>query len=211
MELGRPLDFNTELQTVGVSNLVSGMLGGFTGSYIFTPTLLVMRVDSERRMIPIVVAVLSATVFLVPVSVVSVFPKFFFGAILTFIGVDLMVAWLWAARTLVRPVEHLIVLASFVAINALNLEYGMLIGIAISTVVFMIQYAWTRTARPVVKRSNVQRGFFQRQLLQKKRPSIVTMELTGYLFFGSAVQVLQAVKQVRSFDERKGSARHHPC
>lgn len=32
MELGRNLDFNHELQTVGLCNLISGLTGGFTGS-----------------------------------------------------------------------------------------------------------------------------------------------------------------------------------
>lgn len=32
MELGRNLDFNHELKTVGLCNLISGLTGGFTGS-----------------------------------------------------------------------------------------------------------------------------------------------------------------------------------
>lgn len=41
MELGRPLDFNAELQTVGVANVLSGLTGGYTGScaFGFAPTL----------------------------------------------------------------------------------------------------------------------------------------------------------------------------
>lgn len=36
LELKRPLDYNHELTTVGVSNIVSGLTGGYTGSYIFS-------------------------------------------------------------------------------------------------------------------------------------------------------------------------------
>ena len=32
MDLGRPLDMDGELTTVGISNTVAGLLGGFTGS-----------------------------------------------------------------------------------------------------------------------------------------------------------------------------------
>ena len=32
MELGRRLDFNKELKTVGISNILSGLTGGFTGT-----------------------------------------------------------------------------------------------------------------------------------------------------------------------------------
>ncbi|EJK71598.1 hypothetical protein THAOC_06941 [Thalassiosira oceanica] len=33
IELKRPLDYNHELRTVGWSNVISGLLGGYTGSY----------------------------------------------------------------------------------------------------------------------------------------------------------------------------------
>lgn len=36
MNLGTQLNYNYELCTVGWSNLVSGLTGGFTGSYIFS-------------------------------------------------------------------------------------------------------------------------------------------------------------------------------
>ena len=36
MELGLPLDYDRELQTVGVSNLMSGCCGGFTGAFTST-------------------------------------------------------------------------------------------------------------------------------------------------------------------------------
>jgi MFS superfamily sulfate permease-like transporter len=34
LELKRPLDYNHELTTVGISNIVSGAFGGYTGSYV---------------------------------------------------------------------------------------------------------------------------------------------------------------------------------
>ncbi len=39
MDMGKQLDFNHELMTVGISNFVSGLTGGFTGSYIFSQAL----------------------------------------------------------------------------------------------------------------------------------------------------------------------------
>lgn len=36
MDGGRPLNKNHELSTVGASNLIAGLAGGFTGSYIFS-------------------------------------------------------------------------------------------------------------------------------------------------------------------------------
>ena len=36
MDMGKALDFNRELISVGISNALSGLSGGFTGSYIFS-------------------------------------------------------------------------------------------------------------------------------------------------------------------------------
>ena len=46
MDMGKQLDFNHELITVGISNTLSGLLGGFTGSYIFSQTIFTFRTGS---------------------------------------------------------------------------------------------------------------------------------------------------------------------
>jgi sulfate permease, SulP family len=43
MDVGKPLDVDSELATVGWSNVVSGLCGGFTGSYIFSQTIFTCR------------------------------------------------------------------------------------------------------------------------------------------------------------------------
>ena len=49
MDMGKQLDFNHELITVGVSNFLSGATGGFTGSYIFSQTLFTFRTGTRSR------------------------------------------------------------------------------------------------------------------------------------------------------------------
>ena len=36
LEVPKPLAYNYELKMIGLSNLVSGLTGGYTGSYIFS-------------------------------------------------------------------------------------------------------------------------------------------------------------------------------
>jgi len=64
MELGLPLDYDRELQTVGLSNLLSGCCGGFTGSYIFSQTIFNLRrgVTDDSRVCGWTVAVLELLV-----------------------------------------------------------------------------------------------------------------------------------------------------
>lgn len=43
MEVRRPLDYDFELRMIGLSNLLSGVTGGYTGSYIFSQTIFCLR------------------------------------------------------------------------------------------------------------------------------------------------------------------------
>ena len=81
MDMGRQLDFNHELITVGISNLLSGLSGGFTGSYIFSQTLFTFRTGTNSRACGAFVLTAEFCLFLAPFSVVSYVPKLFFGAV----------------------------------------------------------------------------------------------------------------------------------
>ena len=94
MEVGLPLNYNTELFTVGLSNVVSGLAGGYTGSYIFSQTIFNLRRKVSTRWCGYTVAALELIVVVMPVSVTSFVPKLFFGSLLILISVDLMFEWL---------------------------------------------------------------------------------------------------------------------
>ena len=94
MDMGSALDTNAELITVGVSNFLSGILGGFTGSYIFSQTIFGFRTGFHFRSVAAVMIVLQVAVFVVTLDPLSIVPLFFFAATLIFIGIDLMLEWL---------------------------------------------------------------------------------------------------------------------
>ena len=110
MNMGTELDYNYELKTVGWSNLVSGLCGGFTGSYIFSQTIFTLKSNTNSRLPGIVVIICEVIVFLSPIAFTAYIPKckcifdclellqsnrmgyivVFFGGLLTLIAVDLM-------------------------------------------------------------------------------------------------------------------------
>eukprot|EP00053_Salpingoeca_punica_P006959 m.64598 g.64598 ORF g.64598 m.64598 type:complete len:858 (-) comp13933_c1_seq1:66-2639(-) len=194
MELGRPLNFNAELKMVGLSNFMSGITGGFTGSYIFSQTIFTMRSNVHSRLVGVVVVIFAAITFMIPTSILAYLPKCLFGAILTFIAIDLCLSWLWHSRKLVRVVEYCIIWLTFIAINGLNLEYGMLVGVGLSVLVFIFEYASARNTRKLRSQSNVIRSFGQRRFLNSMHSSIVTIELHGHVFFGTALRMLREIK-----------------
>jgi len=129
---------DSELKTVGYSNVVAGCLGGFTGSYIFSQTIFTCRAGSRSRAVGFVVVIAEVAVVLAKVDVVATLPLYFFSATLSFVGIDLLHEWLWAVRNKFAKNSELAALwATFVAIHALGLNAGLLVGCAASSVEFM--------------------------------------------------------------------------
>ncbi|OWZ15039.1 Sulfate Permease [Phytophthora megakarya] len=193
--LGKPLDHNHELQTVGISNLLSGLGGGFTGSYLFSQTIFTLRGKLDSRYVGLIVFVLEIAIVLSPFSIIAYVPKVFFGALQMLVCLDLMLEWLWHARNKLLPREYGIVWLTFLSMVFVNLELGIVVGIIIAGFNFIYSYIATASVHRVMKRSRVERDLRERVLLQNMRMSIVTLELEGYIFFGSSVKVMDEVRR----------------
>jgi SulP family sulfate permease len=193
--LGKPLDHNHELQTVGLSNLLSGLGGGFTGSYLFSQTIFTLRGKLESRYVGLIVFFLEVAIVLSPFSIIAFVPKVFFGALQMLVCLDLMLEWLYHARNKLLPREYGIVWLTFLSMVFVNLELGIVVGIIIAGFNFIYSYVATSSVHRVMKRSRVERDLRERVLLQNMRMAIVTLELEGYVFFGSSVKVMDEVRR----------------
>jgi MFS superfamily sulfate permease-like transporter len=131
LELNKPLDYNHELTMIGISNVVSGCTGGYTGSYIFSQSIFSLRAGIRSRWAGFVLALCEVAVITTPFPVLTLVPNFFYGSLLTMICVDLMYEWLWDIRHKVTRAEYCICLTTFGLIQLLSVEYGILAGVAV--------------------------------------------------------------------------------
>ena len=67
--------------------------------------------------------------FFLPVPLTSIIPGFFFGGVLCFIAVSLLREWLWDSRNRCSRSEYAVVWVTFAAVNFVNIELGMLVGV----------------------------------------------------------------------------------
>lgn len=198
MELGTPLDYNRELTTVGISNLASGLSGGYTGSYIFSQTIFNLRAGVDTRWTGMLIAGTELLIFLMPFSAVAYVPKCFFGSLLVLICVDLCYEWLVEARHKMAVEEYAVCLLTFCAVNAFGVEGGMGVGVLLAMACFTFAYAQLPALTvPVARTSLVTRTFPERIALDKAAHSgrMIVFSLQGYIFFGSAVSLLRSVKE----------------
>ena len=79
MDMGEALDVNRELATVGIGNLMSGCLIGFTGSYIFSQTIFTYRTGCRSKWVGIFIMIMFIAVVATRINFLSVLPLFFLG------------------------------------------------------------------------------------------------------------------------------------
>ena len=91
--------------------MCSGLCGGYTGSYIFSQTIIQHRQGIDTQTCSMVIALCQLVALLLPIPYVSYAPKMLFGALLQLIAIDLMKEWL------VRIVSSSLLLLLFVYIN----------------------------------------------------------------------------------------------
>jgi len=194
---GQELDLDEELKTVGLSNVISGLLGGYTGSYIFSMTIFTRRTGSQTRWIGIILAVVELFLFCAPFNLMSFVPRFFFAATLIFIAFDLMAEWLVAVVFRVSPREYLNVLLTFLAITFTeDLVLGILIGCLGAVVNFILAYSSINPVVPAQSNSNVLRDYEARKIVHTLcAERVISLKLSGFLFFGSTTQLLSRVRE----------------
>jgi SulP family sulfate permease len=129
LEMRRPLNYNKELSMVGISNFVSGMTGGYTGSYIFSQSIFSLRIGIRSRMAGFALAFFQLVIIILPFPILSYVPNFFYGSLLSMICIDLVYEWLWEFRNKVTIAEYLIGLSTFGMIHLTGVEYGILTGV----------------------------------------------------------------------------------
>lgn len=194
-----PVDYNEELITVGLANLVAGAAGtGFTGSYIFSQSIFSMKSGVTSYLHGWVLCATQLAMFLLPYSVIQYVPKFFFGALLVVFGVEILTDWLGHSFYKVSLVEYLLLLATLAATMGTNLEVGIAIGIVLSVLYFAYCYAQVNVQAFAVapSRSDFIRTVKERAVLEAFHDHMMFVSLSGYLFFGSAQLISDKVVQL---------------
>jgi len=197
--VGRDLDLDTELESVGMANLASGITSGMAGNQALPSTLLVYKINACNRLSGLVCAVVCFAVLQLGASFLAYFPKPVLGALLLYLGLSLLIQWIYRAWFKLSWRDYAIVIIMLVAINALGFLQGVVLGFVLAVILFMVDYSYLNVAKQVTSGattfSNVGRSPRQRQWLQDRGEQIFILELRGYVFFGTANYVLDQVRQ----------------
>ncbi len=193
------IDLNRELQAAGIANLLAGLAASPPGYLCLSPTVLSQKMAARGRVTALVAAALSALVLVLGTSVVSLFPRAVLGGLLFFTGLQFLSEWLYDGWFKLPRVDYALVLVILAVVAGIGFIQGVLVGLAIAIVLFVVNYSRINVVRQTFTgagfHSTVDRPPSQRQFLREHGGQLWALQLQGYLFFGTAQRIFDQVRQ----------------
>ncbi|MCJ1395175.1 hypothetical protein MMC18_008056 [Xylographa bjoerkii] len=192
------LDLDRELRAHGWSNALSGLCGSIQNYLVYTNTVLFMRSGGDSRIAGVLLAVATFGILVVGPVLIGFIPIMVVGALIFFLGFELMREALVNTWGRVNRLEYLTILIIVVTMGAYDFVVGIFIGIVLACMSFVIQTSQISAIRKVIDgqtaSSTVRRHALQRHFLRQVGHQIYVMKLAGYLFFGTIVGVENRIR-----------------
>ena len=196
LETRQDLDLNTELRSVGIGNVLAGLVGGIPGFPAVSATLLAARLGAAYRAVGLVVGLVGLAALAFAPQVFGRVPMPLLGALLIWVGVSLTQAWLIRPIRTLRRSEYAIILVILGVSIAAGLPAGIGMGLLTALVLFAVEYARVDGVRFVASG----RDFHSRTVSQQRRSelagrgdAIAIIKLAGFMFFGTADRIVQRI------------------
>lgn len=190
-------DLEQELKVTGFANLLSGVLLGVPAYLSFSGSLLNKNVGAEHRLSGFVASLLCIIVLFIYPNIISYMPKPIIGGLLLYIGYVLLIEWLYDGWKKLPKIDYFIVVAIVLTAAIFGFLSGIITGIIITCIVFIIRYARVDAIKFATTgaqyHSNVIRPLYQQQWQAKQGKGLHIIKLQGYLFFGSAKLLLDKI------------------
>lgn len=194
----RDLNPDHELEVMGYTNVVNGMLGGFPGVHDASDTALVDRLGGSDRLMGIVNALLVAAAILAGTEFMELVPTFLLGGLLIYVGLEFLIDWLWKARDELPLSDYVVVILILIVIIFSDILQGVTFGFFVAIILFVVNYSQLSVIKIETNgsdhASNVDRDLETRELLNKEGHRVLIMVLQGFIFFGTADKLLTAIR-----------------
>lgn len=137
-------------------------------------------------------------------NLLELVPLFFLGSTLIFIGYDLIYEWIFLVRHKLIWREYMVLLFTFVAIHIVGMDFGIILGVIVAVIDYVMTTAQACSIIRINKRSKAVWKPDDWKLLQTygygEFPKIITIEVRGSVFFGTSMQLLSYISEEIGLD-----------
>jgi sulfate permease, SulP family len=198
LALHRDIDLDKELRAAGAANLLGGAGGGTAGFQDLGLTLLSHRLGGSYRMVGAIIALLCVLFMTAGAPFLTFIPKPLFGALLLWVGANLILDWLVLTYRRVTGAEYAVILVILLIIISVGLLPGLVFGLIAGLILFVIDYSKVEIVKNELSgadfHSNVDRSEDRRHILEKQGEAILIYRLQGFVFFGTADRLREQIQ-----------------
>lgn len=191
------VDLDRELRVQGLANVASALAGGFVGHISVSRTLVNIAAGGASRLTGVVVGLVALAVLVFGSQVISYVPRFVLGGLLLQLGARLMWDWGWLSRHSLPLLDWLVIVAIVLITSNFGFLQALLFGMLAGCVIFAVDVSRIRVVRHQFgldeRSSSLVRSRGESTFLSEQGGQVQVLELSGYLFFGSAYSVLERV------------------
>lgn len=193
------LDTDRELFAHGVSNIAAGLAGSVPNYLCYVNSVLFYRVGGGSRLSGLLLAAGTFIIFLSGPGAIGYLPIMVVGALIFVLGIDLTKEAIWDTVGRVNAGEYFTIWLIIFVMTYYDFVVGILSGIIVACLFFVIQTSRRRTVRAVldgsIARSTVRRHTTQRHFLDRVGQQTQIVKLQGFLYFATISSVEELIRQ----------------
>ena len=196
---GRDIDLDRELQVTGLANLLAGLGGSSPGYPALSLSVLGQRLGGDGRLTGVFATGLCGVTLFFGAALITLFPKLVLGGVLLYLGLSLLVEWVYEAWFKLSTAEYALVVVILIIITVFGFLAGVAVGLIVAVGLFVVSYSRVNVVKQAVSgsdyRSNVMRSSQHDQILQRHGDRLYILKLQGFIFFGTAHSLLDPIRQ----------------
>ena len=161
----------------------------------------------QSRLIGVDAAGVGGIFLMAGTSFLALIPRAVVGGALLYLGLAFLAEWLYDAWFQLPRLDYILVVAIMIMIDAVGLLPGIVLGLAIAVVLFVVIYSRIDVVKHertgASTQSRVTRSQRQRQILRARGDELAIFQLQGFLFFGTANTLYERMRhRIHGPDQR---------
>src|SRR5688572_8431746 len=159
---GHDADFDRELKALGVANILTGVAGGLVAVNSFNRSVLNLRAGAQSRWAARAGVVCLFLVVAGAPQAVGWLPKPVLTGLILYLGLSLLMQWLWDGRKEMLRGDYLIMLGILATVILFGIVAGVLVGVLASMISFVLNLSRSAVIKErftsASRQSNVERS-----------------------------------------------------
>lgn len=135
----RPINTNRELKIAGIANVAIGIFGGVLSFQSLSKSTLAHKLGTKGRLPILIDAIVLIIVPLVGSSCLAFFPKPVLGGLLLFLGLSLLVRWVYTAWFTLTAGDYLVVQTIWLVSGAVGFLQGLTVGWVLASLLLILR------------------------------------------------------------------------